>query len=369
MDPLYSSSCTRRDICYAEIMRRVGKNIRPYLDKARDSALLAVEVYNKPAIAFRSSGYIALMVIAWTSLLHAIFVRRRTRPYHRKGNHFEMVDGDYKHWELKECAKQYWGSDTANAVRKNIEFFIPLRNKIEHRHIPPLDADIFGECQALLLNFDALIGAEFGEKYCLRESLSFALQLFPTGESLAAAAKTDKKIRDVRKFVETYRSTITAEAMNSGQFAFKAFLIQVANHPTQDTLAIQFVQYDKLTPEQKEEVSRIPALIKLKQGGVVNADLLKAGDVAKAVQKALGNPMMKRGAKTVQKFTTDAHTRCWKRYNVRPSGGVEKPAFTDERFCSYDSAHRDYLYTKAWVAFLVDKMNDDSEYKALYPER
>lgn len=41
--------------------KRVGKNLRPYLTKAHDSALLAVEVYNKPAVAFRSAGFIALM--------------------------------------------------------------------------------------------------------------------------------------------------------------------------------------------------------------------------------------------------------------------------------------------------------------------
>jgi hypothetical protein len=348
-------------------MKRVGKNIRPYLAKSHDSALLAVEVYNKPAIAFRSAGYIALMMIAWTSLLHAIFLRRRMRPYHRKANRrFEMIDGDYKHWELKECAKRFWDDDTENAVRKNLEFFIPLRNKIEHRHLPQLDADIFGECQALLLNFDSLIGQEFGERYRLREALSFSLQLFPTGESLAAAVKNDKKLRDIKKFIDTYRSTITPEAMNSGQFAFKAFLIQVANHQSQDAMAVQFVQYDKLTDEQKAEVSRIPALIKLKQGGVVNEDLLRVGAVVKAVQKVLGNPMIQRGRRQVAKFSLDTHMRFWRRYNVRPAGDSDKPEFTDTRYCSYDKAHGDYLYTKEWVAFIIEKMRNDEEYQSLY---
>ncbi len=35
------------------------------------------------------------------------------------------------------------------------------------------------ECQAMLLNFDEMLEKEFGEKYCLRESLSLSLQLFP----------------------------------------------------------------------------------------------------------------------------------------------------------------------------------------------
>lgn len=121
--------------------------VKDVLQKARDSALLAVEVYNKPAVTFKSGGYITLMVIAWTSLFHAIFYRKGVKPYHRKPNRrYERVDGDYRHWELGECLKQYYGNNTGNVVRKNIEFFIPLRNKIEHRSLPEIDSTIFGEC-------------------------------------------------------------------------------------------------------------------------------------------------------------------------------------------------------------------------------
>lgn len=350
-------------------MKRIGKNIRPYLDKARDSALLAVEVYNKPAIAFKSAGYIALMAIAWTSLFHAIFLCRKQLPYHKGDNgRYIRVDGDYKHWELKECVKRFWSDAPQSPVRKNLEFFIPLRNKIEHRHIPELDAEIFGECQALLLNFDTLLGAEFGKKRRLRESLTFSLQLFPSGESFAAAVKANKNIKDIKRFVDDYRSAISADVQNSGQFSFKAFLIQVVNHQSQDALAIQFVQYDKLSEDQKAEVSRLPALIKLKSVGIVNADLMKAGDVVKAIQTGLGHPKVERNGKQVSKFNLDTHVRCWRRFNVRPPTKTDKPEFTDQRYCSYDKAHRDYLYTPAWVDFLVEKMKNEEEYKALYSE-
>ena len=348
-------------------MRRVGKNIRPYLEKARDSALLAVEIYNKPAVRFRSSGYVSLMVIAWTSLFHAIFLTKRTRPYYRKqSGRFDIIDGDYRHWDLKECAKQFWGSDTQNAVRKNLELFIPLRNMVEHRYLPALDADIFGECQALLLNFDALIGSEFGEKYRLREALSFSLQLFPSGESISSAIKTNKHLKEIKRFIDSYRSTISADVSNTGQFSFKAFLIQVVNHQSQDATPIQFIQYDKLNDEQKAEVGRIPALIKLKQVSVLNDDLLKAGTVVQKVHAALGNVMTERHGKQVQKFNLDTHRRCWQRYEVRPAGTSDKPEFTDQRYCIYDRAHRDYLYTNEWVQFLIRKMGDDAEYQSLY---
>ncbi len=347
--------------------KRVGRNVRPYLDKARDSALLAVEVYNKPAIAFRSAAYIALMVIAWTSLLHAIFFRRGTLPYYKsKNGRYQKVDGEYRHWDLGECAFKYWGDDTGDPVRNNVEFFIPLRNKIEHRHIPPLDAAIFGECQALLLNFDAMLGAEFGSKHQLRESLSFSLQLFPTGESFAAAVKANKSIADVKKFIDDYRSAISPAALSSGQFAFKAFLIQVGNHLSDDALPIQFVHYDSLTAEQQTEVEKFAALVKYKQGGIINEGLLKPKQVIKKVQDGLGNPLVEKNGKMIGKFNSDTHTRFWKLLNVRPKIGAKKPEQTNQQYCVYDKAHGDYLYKQAWVKLLIEMMSDDAEVAKLY---
>lgn len=295
---------------------------------------------------------------------------RAANPYYKhKNGHYQKIDGDYRHWDLAECVRQFWGDDVENAIRKNIEFFIPLRNKIEHRHIPELDAVIFGECQAWLLNFDALMGAEFGAKHQLRESLSFSLQLFPSGDSFAAAVKANKSIKDVKKFIDDYRSTIAPEVMGSGQFSFKAFLIQVANHQSEDALPVQFVHYDTLTPEQQAEVEKFAALVKFKNAGALNAGLLKPGEVVKAVQAGLGNIKVERNGKQIEKFNTDTHTRCWKHYKTRPKSGVKKPDQTNQAYCAYDKAHKDYLYSQAWVNFLIEKMADEDEYAALYQKK
>lgn len=196
-----------------------------------------VEVYNKPAVSFKSGGYITLMVIAWTALFHAIFFRRKVKPFYRRPNgRYEKRDGDYMHWELDECLRQYYKTDTMNPVRKNLEFFVPLRNKIEHRSMPELDASIFGECQAMLLNFDEMLEKEFGKKYCIRECLSFSLQLFPSTDSLVAAVKQNPATKPVVDFIQRYRSTVSPEIHASGKYAFKAFLIQVANHPSGDSV-------------------------------------------------------------------------------------------------------------------------------------
>ena len=143
-------------------MKGLPREVLSTLAKARESALLAVGIYNRPGTEFRSGGYIVLMVIAWTALFHAIFLKMGLKPFHvklRRGKYirYEKVDGDNKAWELAECVRQFYGNKNTPA-RKNLEFFVGLRNKIEHRTMPYLDDQIFGECQALLLNFEDLSG-------------------------------------------------------------------------------------------------------------------------------------------------------------------------------------------------------------------
>ncbi|KQC12006.1 MAG: hypothetical protein APR63_11880 [Desulfuromonas sp. SDB] len=230
--------------------RGLPRKVKISLEKAIDSSLLAVENYNKPAIKFKSGSYIVLMIIAWTALFHSIFFKRKIKPFYRKpdSKRFIRIDGEYKYWELQKCLDKYFQSVTQNPVRNNLEFFIKLRNKIEHKSLPEIDSNIFGECQSLLFNFDNLIEKEFGHKYCIREALTFSLQLFPSTESLTNAIKINTVAQNILNFINNYRSSISSNVIESGQYSFKAFLIQVSNHQSRDALPVQFIQWDKLSP-------------------------------------------------------------------------------------------------------------------------
>ena len=346
-------------------MKGLPIQVKSCLNKALDSALLAVETYNKPAVKFKSGGYIVLMYIAWTSLLHAIFYRRKIKPiYKEKNGRYKKVNGEIQYWELKTCVAKYFVEN--DPIRKNIEFFIPLRNKIEHKFLPELDANIFAECESSLLNFDKIVEKEFGLKYCLRESLSFALQLFPSSETLKSATKSNKDYESVLSFITEYRSAISTDIINSGEYAFKAFLIQVANHKSKDALPVQFYPYDKLTEEEKRKVEKIAALVKEKYIPVANDGKIKPGTVVELVQKALGNKKIIKGKKSVDKFNMDTHTRCWKKYRVRPENGCANPERTNPKYCTYDSLNKNYGFTQDWVDFLIEKMRDENEYNSLY---
>ena len=346
-------------------MKGLPKQVKSFLNKALDSALLAVETYNKPCIKFKSSGYIVLMCIAWTSLLHAIFIRNKIKPIYKENNgRYKKVSGELQYWELKTCVSKYFTEN--NPIRKNLEFFIPLRNKIEHKFLPELDSNIFGECESMLLNFDKIVNKEFGSKYCLRESLSFALQMYPSTDSLRTALNSSKDYIEIQTFINKYRSSISTDIIDSGEYSFKAFLIQVSNHKSKDVLPIQFYSYDKMTDEEKKIVERVTALIKEKRVPIANDDKIKPGDVVKLVQEALGGIVIEKGNKKIDKFNQNTHTRCWKKYKVRPESGSSNPERTNSQYCVYDSMNKNYGYTNAWVDFLVDKMSDEEEYDSLY---
>jgi len=342
--------------------RGLPRAVKEQLEKARECALCAVETYNRPAASFRSGAYICLMVMAWTALFHAMFFRTGKKPFYRsrtRKRRYERVDGDYKYWELGECLNQYYQGDNP-PVRKNLEFFIGLRNKIEHRSYPALDTHIFGECQAMLLNFEAVLRKEFGSKYCLNESLPISLQFSQVADdeqSRARRALMLSACSSVLDYVEQFRNALPFATASSPEYCFQVYLVpKLKNKPSRDALAVEFVHYDPSNQEQMEEYERVTALIKEKtvEIPVLNKGLMKASQVARAVQ-----------ARIPFRFSTNNHAKAWQHYRVRPPKGATDPGNTETRYCLYDELHRDYLYTQGWVDFLSQELSDRQRYKKI----
>jgi hypothetical protein len=254
-------------------MRGESNIVKQLLQKSKDSAMLAVEFYNKPAVRFKSEGFITMMVIAWTSLFHAYFIKQKKKPFFKKQHsgtkrpRFEIImeklpDGstikEKKWWDLTNCMQEYFVNDSANPVKVNLEFFIPLRNMIEHRYIPEIDIQIFGECQSMLLNFDNFLEKHFGASHSLKAFLSFSLQIANSPQNIIEATKSELKKKDAANivdYIKNFRSSLTTEIFESSQYSFKAVLIQVKNHESKDALPIKFFHYDKLTDEQKKNLN------------------------------------------------------------------------------------------------------------------
>jgi hypothetical protein len=55
-------------------------------------------------------------------------------------------------------------------------------------------------------------------------------------------------------------------------------------------------------------------------------------------------------------FNMSHHTDAWRRHGVRPDSEASDPAPTDARYCIYDRAHGDYVYSNAWVRKLIAEL-------------
>jgi len=307
----------------------------------------------------RTRTYNILMVIAWTSLFHAIFYKRKVKPWYARNigraKRYQWVNGAPKHWALAECLRQYF-KDNNPPERKNLEFMNQLRNKIEHRNQPELDPALYGECQAMLMNFEELLTNEFGEEHALTDTLAVSLQfsaLRQKEQELALRKLQSSATRDVLAFMQKFRASLPPEVIDSSKYSLKVFLLpKLANRESAADLAVEFVPYDPSKPDEMKKLRKVTAMIKEKRIPVVGEGLMKPGDVVQRLKSLLP-----------YEVSMHTHTMAWKYFKVRPKSGDKHPERTQEKYCFYDQLAGVYGYTEAWVAFLKKRLSDAKTFR------
>ena len=348
---------------------RLSTLTRNNVEKCRAATIAAVESYNRPNGQFRTPTYIVLIVIAWQAFFHAYYYRRNKKPWYqsrssefKKGVRYERVDGEPKHWDLSRCLKEYFQGEQ-HPERKNLEFLLGLRNKIEHRHLPQLDLAVYGECQACLINLEDYLVREFGGKYALTESLNLSLQFSRTRpqEQVKSIKSLAKNARDVLEYIEHFRLNLNDQVWNDMGYSYRVFLVpKVVSRENSADVAVEFINADQINEIDEDRLKKLNVLIKDRHIPIVNLDLKKPAEVALAVSESI--PF---------RFRVHHHTMAWKYFKVRPPRNNANPEKTKPSFCVYDAAHQDYLYTSAWVRKLVNDLSDPIKYKLItksYPQ-
>lgn len=339
--------------------RKLPRVVQDHLAKCRSAATAAVDGYNRSGARFRTPQYVVLMTIAWTAYFHTLFHSEGLKPWYQtkgsgsgRGVRYQRVDGEPRHWELSECLKRHFGSNHP-PERENLEFLIGLRNKIEHRHVPELDPQLYGECQAALLNLEAALTDEFGASYALADQLAVSLQftrVIPEEKRRAAKALASSEAKGVTDYVERFRGRLPSTTLNSMNYSFSVFLVpKVANRESAADAAVEFVRADAASPEELERLEKLNVLIKEKQVPIANLGMYKPGEVVRQVQLD-GN----------RRFNMADHVRAWRHFGVRPAANDAHPDRTRAEFCVHDTVHEDYLYTQAWVKKLVRTCGDEA---------
>ena len=228
-----------------------------------------------------------------------------------------------------------------------MNFFIGLRNKIEHRYWNSSELDIllFGECQALLYNYENLLVGLFGPDFSINTCLAYALQfshLRAKEQIFSQRMLLSKDMQDIKRYIDKYKTDLPQEVYDNQEYSIKLLQIPKISNTNRSDLAIEFVNWNSLDENDRENYKKITTIIKDKIvfQNVSNANLLKPSGVIEAVEK-----------KTGIKITINNHTSLWKAFGIRPQNSAAKFE-TIEKYCIYDEPHNDYVYTSEWVNFI-----------------
>ncbi|MEQ1501359.1 MAG: DUF3644 domain-containing protein [Myxococcota bacterium] len=344
------------DSLAAEVAKH--NEVRDLLQKAKESAQLAVHVYNSPTTSFRTGAYLVLMVIAWTAAMLSRFRRQGIDPYYTRKGDIEKVDGMPKVWSPEDCVRKTF-PDQNNPIRKNLEFAIGVRNRVVHAHCPALDDTTFGECQALLNNFEPWVSETFHVDDVVGSRLTFALQtsLRRTPEQTQALKRfLGGSVTELLDFVDGFIDNLDDDVFADPRFRYRVMLVpMVASNDRHADAAVQFVPFDPDHPEAAAAVDQLRVLVKDRPVEVLGKGKLLPGDVARRVEDAIP-----------WRFNASYHhAQAVKHFGVKPTDSNGGSAKTDSRYCVFSEPHGNYTYTTAWVEKLTGALADAAQFETI----
>jgi hypothetical protein len=315
------------------------------LRAAKDEALLAVHAYDDPRQPRWLEAFYVHMHLAWHYLLLAklkrdhIDVRLRTPD----GKLERGTDGEPRTWDLSRCVAEEWPAH--HPVRRNLELSLALRQRIEHRTagLEAIAVRTAGYLQAMLVNFEALLLDAFGASESIGDQLRFPVfvDAITAGRGDEGARRRRPVPAPVEQLLEGFEAGLDPELLQDQRYELRIRLVPQLGPKAEHDAAVTFVREEDLTPEQREALATL--------------GLLRPAAAAAAIE-----------ARIPFKFGPSSEfPRAWRALGVRPPAGDPNPERTDERYCTYDEPHRDYLYTAAFVDKVVRNADTPAKYRQL----
>lgn len=329
-------------------------NWQKTIGASKRHAILAIKLYNDPLDPLALEGFVIHMHLAWLYLFQAKYQKLkqefRVRDSRYKALRYEKIDGEYRTQPLS-----WFVSDSlaeSSPVRKNIDFFIRLRNKMEHRHEETTKAladAISGESHSFLLNYEEALVAIAGQIHSLAPIIRFPVFLGGFSDrGKAELLKQSQAIPDEYKsFVADYYTSLGDEILTDPRFSLRITVVLEKANRSGD-LAMTFINPDELEPEEKARLEE-----SLKHGTLITREKLVS-----VVNKGLFKPQQAQNAVNARSpfvFNNYDFTLAHQKNGCRPPGGSLTPHKTKKDFCMYDEPNRSYLYTQSWVDYLARK--------------
>lgn len=325
-------------------------------------ACLAVRLYNDPAEPRCFEAFTVHMHLAWLYLLHASFIRDDVDYRYwdaTKKRRLVRIDGEPKRWELQRSVEEHWPD--GGPVSANLDFFIRLRNRFEHRHASadaPLVLAVAGHAHALLVNYEEELTTLFGPERSLATRLRFPVfvgTFSPSGEQ--ALRRLRKTLpHDLQNFLTEYYAGLDEATANDSRFEFRLRASLELSPKDPDATAIQFTHLADMTEEERaviEELGRKGGVVIREQTRPVSGHgLLLATGVVDAVQSSI--PFW---------FAMHHFVRAYQRAKVRPGPKDARPERTRQDFCLFDAPSGQYRYTTAFANWLVKKCKTEASFE------
>jgi hypothetical protein len=134
---------------------------RKLLGNAKAALLAAIEIYNKPQIAYRDECFVLLMLNAWELTLKALLSKNRTSIFYRKhrGQPYRTLS-----WadSLNKAASFFPPHVPHGAVKKNLDLLATYRDNVVHFYNEPgFSTLIYALAQTSIINLRDLLVACF----------------------------------------------------------------------------------------------------------------------------------------------------------------------------------------------------------------
>lgn len=334
---------------------------RHTLDEARRQALVAIDFYNRPGDRRSLADFIVHLHLAWQNLLHADRMRRKLEIYYRQRGgqrRFDKnPDGSKKTWDLAKCLKEEFS--TSNPIRLNLEFFIGLRNQIEHRFQDAVLDATAAEAHACIINFEAELVRRFGQVETLGSDLKFPVfvhALSPT------AFETERRLRqnlpnNVSTYMVEFRALVPTAAREDMRFAYRLVLMPVLGPKTEADRALTFINQKDLTEDELHAMvgKQGSVLIQEKYRDAAHSDSLLPKGAAFMIEERI--PFI---------FSINDFTVVRKSMGVGPvkSGSLDLLP-KSAGFCAIVPASKQILYNPRFIDKVVAAISTAESYKTV----
>lgn len=297
--------------------------------------------------------------------MHADRMRRKVEIFYRendkKRTFSRSPDGSKKTWDLSQCLRHEYKDN--DPIRKNIEFFIGLRNHVEHRYQDSVLVATAAESHACIINFESELVRRFGPSAGLGNELKFPVfvqSLSPTRYEEQRALRRGLP-QSTSTYIAEFQDALDDTVRSDERYAYRLLLSPMKGPKTDADMALNFVRQDELTADE------LKALLG-QQGSVIVAEKFRnAANGDEVLPKVAAAQVQSR---IPFKFGVNDFTRLRKKWNIGPPKSQSKEQLPkSEGYCLYSPTFKQFAYLPKLVDRMVAALSTEENYKTLIGHR